>query len=326
MLLFLGSSLGNFNRSETAAFLDAGGRRALAGRPSPPRPRPGEGAAHARGGLRRRRRGERRVHAQPLRAHEPRARHTPRPRRDPARRLLEREPASASTSSRASRRPAIIELPELGRRFRLAAGEMVLTEVSRKFRLPEMSAVAARHGFDTVATLHRRRVRRSRSSSCARRHAAGAPGGAPGRRAPARVARAARTLELVAPLSEAQLTQSAQPAHEPHRLGPGPHRQLRGAVGAARPRPAQPPRRRGAQPRPPLRRRRAPARDAPAPAAARARVVPALSRADRGSRRSTSSRARRFPRTIRSSPAASCTPCWRSTRRSTARPSSRRSS
>ena len=44
----------------------------------------------------------------------------------------------------------------------------------------------------------------------------------------------ARTLELVAPLTEAQLTAPAQPAHEPDRLGPRAHRQLRGAVGAPR--------------------------------------------------------------------------------------------
>src|SRR5262249_17482226 len=39
---------------------------------------------------------------------------------------------------------------ELDRSFRLAAGEMVLTEVSRKFRIPEMTAAAARHGFEAV--------------------------------------------------------------------------------------------------------------------------------------------------------------------------------
>src|SRR5262249_48635587 len=50
-------------------------------------------------------------------------------------------------------RPAVIELPELDRSFRLAAGEMVLTEVSRKFRIPEMTAAAARHGFEAVETI-----------------------------------------------------------------------------------------------------------------------------------------------------------------------------
>jgi iron(II)-dependent oxidoreductase len=101
-------------------------------------------------------------------------------------------------------RQAVIELPELDRSFRLAAGEMVLTEVSRKFRIPEMTAAAARHGFEAVETitdpdqafallLLRRRV----------------PTPAPSTRLVAQrlLGRArARTLELVAPLTEEQLT------------------------------------------------------------------------------------------------------------------------
>ena len=43
------------------------------------RHRPGEGRAHARGRLQRPRRLERGLHAEPLRAHEPRARHRARP-------------------------------------------------------------------------------------------------------------------------------------------------------------------------------------------------------------------------------------------------------
>jgi iron(II)-dependent oxidoreductase len=100
-------------------------------------------------------------------------------------------------------RPAVIELPEVDRSFRLAAGEMVLTEVSRKFRIPEMTAAAARHGFETVETitdpaqafalllLRRRRP---------------VPPPAPRLVAERLLGDArARTLELVAPLTEDQL-------------------------------------------------------------------------------------------------------------------------
>ena len=41
-----------------------------------------------------------------------------------------------------------IELPTIGREFRIAAGEMVLVEISRKFKAHEMAANAARFGFE----------------------------------------------------------------------------------------------------------------------------------------------------------------------------------
>jgi iron(II)-dependent oxidoreductase len=110
-------------------------------------------------------------------------------------------------------RPAAIDLPELGRHFRLAAGEMVLTEVSRKFRLSEMTAVGARHGFDTVATytdatypfaLHLLRRRPSPPRPAVRLVAS-------------RLLTTARcrTLELVAPLGEVQLTRQHSPLMSP---------------------------------------------------------------------------------------------------------------
>lgn len=40
-----------------------------------------------------------------------------------------------------------ITLPEIGRRFRVAAGEMVLTEISRKYRIGKIEADLARFGF-----------------------------------------------------------------------------------------------------------------------------------------------------------------------------------
>ena len=101
-------------------------------------------------------------------------------------------------------RQAVIELPELDRSFRLAAGEMVLTEVSRKFRIPEMTAAAARHGFEAVETITD--PDQAFALLLLRRRPA-TP--APSTRLVAQrllVRARARTLELVAPLSEEQLT------------------------------------------------------------------------------------------------------------------------
>jgi iron(II)-dependent oxidoreductase len=41
-----------------------------------------------------------------------------------------------------------IDLPAIGRRFRIAAGEMVLTEISGKFRIGSVRSVVRRHGLD----------------------------------------------------------------------------------------------------------------------------------------------------------------------------------
>jgi iron(II)-dependent oxidoreductase len=110
-------------------------------------------------------------------------------------------------------RPAVIELPELGRRFHLAAGEMVLTEVSRKFRLPEMAAIGARFGFG-VAAVHTDPARAFALLLLRRR-------AAPARPAQHLVAARlltdarSRTLELVAPLTPAQLTHQHSPLMSP---------------------------------------------------------------------------------------------------------------
>ncbi|HUF90118.1 MAG TPA: L-histidine N(alpha)-methyltransferase, partial [Gemmatimonadota bacterium] len=45
------------------------------------------------------------------------------------------------------RRSTRIELPGIGRSFRIAAGETILTEISRKFRIPTIAADLARFGF-----------------------------------------------------------------------------------------------------------------------------------------------------------------------------------
>jgi iron(II)-dependent oxidoreductase len=110
-------------------------------------------------------------------------------------------------------RPAVIDLPEFGHRFHLAAGEMVRTEISRKFRVPEMVAVAGRHGFDAAATFTD--AGQAFALLVLRRRAAMT------RPAPRLVAEGrltevrARTLELVWPLSEAELTRQHSPLMSP---------------------------------------------------------------------------------------------------------------
>ena len=110
-------------------------------------------------------------------------------------------------------RPAVIDLPEFGHRFHLAAGEMVRTEISRKFRVSEIVAVATRHGFDATATFTD--ADRAFALLLLRRRPAVA------RPAPRLVAERrltevrARTLELVWPLSEAQLTKQHSPLMSP---------------------------------------------------------------------------------------------------------------
>lgn len=101
-------------------------------------------------------------------------------------------------------RAQTLTLPEHGRSFRLAAGEMVLVEVSRKFRLPELHATAARHGFEAVETVTDDAHRFALVLLRRRRRAPAPP--------PHLVAEQlmlgarARTFELVAPLDEHALT------------------------------------------------------------------------------------------------------------------------
>src|SRR5207253_6434314 len=47
-------------------------------------------------------------------------------------------------------REQVIELPDLGRRFRIARGEMILTELSRKLQVDEVATHAARFRFGRV--------------------------------------------------------------------------------------------------------------------------------------------------------------------------------
>jgi iron(II)-dependent oxidoreductase len=111
-------------------------------------------------------------------------------------------------------REAVIDLRQVGRRFRIARGEMILTEISRKFQVDEMAAHAARFGFEPVRVfteptrafavlLLRLRGRRSviaGQESSAGTHLAAAR---------------ARTLELIEPLSDEQLVRQHSPIMSP---------------------------------------------------------------------------------------------------------------
>lgn len=109
---------------------------------------------------------------------------------------------------------ATIDLPQLGRSFRVAAGEMVQTEISRKFRIPEMAERLSRHGFHFVRSftddderfgllLVRKRAPQKPQAD-ARRRARGDLD-----------AERSRTRDLIYPLSEEDLTRQHSPLMSP---------------------------------------------------------------------------------------------------------------
>jgi gamma-glutamyl hercynylcysteine S-oxide synthase len=111
-------------------------------------------------------------------------------------------------------REAVIELPDLGRRFRIAPGEMVLTEISRKFQVDEMAAHAARFGFETARVFMDPtkafavlllRMKDRRLVVAPREQSAGAH----------LAAARARTLELIEPLADEQLARQHSPLMSP---------------------------------------------------------------------------------------------------------------
>jgi iron(II)-dependent oxidoreductase len=111
-------------------------------------------------------------------------------------------------------REQVIELPELDRRFRLAPGEMVLTEISRKFQVDEMAAVVARFGFETarVFTDPARRF----AVLCLRMRDRSALTAGRARLAGTHLATTrARTLELIEPLTDEQLARQHSPIMSP---------------------------------------------------------------------------------------------------------------
>jgi iron(II)-dependent oxidoreductase len=110
-------------------------------------------------------------------------------------------------------RAAWVELPALGRSFRIAPGEMIRTEISRKFHVSDVQATAARHGFRML------RAFTDRAQNFAillmrlepRRAAATAA------LAAERLLRATRerTLELIAPLPDTDLARQHSPLMSP---------------------------------------------------------------------------------------------------------------
>jgi iron(II)-dependent oxidoreductase len=111
-------------------------------------------------------------------------------------------------------REAVIELPTLSRRFRIGRGEMILTEISRKFQVDEMAAHAARFGFETVRVFTEPtksfavlllRLRGRQSVTAGRARSAGTH----------LAAARARTLELIEPLTDEQLVRQHSPLMSP---------------------------------------------------------------------------------------------------------------
>src|SRR5439155_1276415 len=102
----------------------------------------------------------------------------------------------------------------LGRRFRMAPGEMIMTEISRKFRADEMAATAARYALDTVQTF----TDPNKAFALLLMRKRGRSALAEGRQRSAwtHLATArARTLELIEPLDDADLVRQVTPILSP---------------------------------------------------------------------------------------------------------------
>ena len=111
-------------------------------------------------------------------------------------------------------REAVIELRDLGRRFRIAPGEMIMTEISRKFRADEMAATVARYGLETVRTF----TDPTKAFALLLLRKRGRSALAEGRQRSAwtHLATArARTLELIDPLDDADLVRQVSPLLSP---------------------------------------------------------------------------------------------------------------
>lgn len=111
-------------------------------------------------------------------------------------------------------REAQVHLADLGRTFRIAPGEMIQTEISRKFRISEMSERLSRHGFTFVRSftdddqrfgllLVRRRALRGRRDETRRRLRSDLD------------AERSRTRDLIYPLTEEELTRQHSPLMSP---------------------------------------------------------------------------------------------------------------
>jgi len=111
-------------------------------------------------------------------------------------------------------REQTIEFADLGRRFRIARGEMILTEISRKFQVDEVAANVARFGLETVGVFTDParafavlllRMRDRRAVTAGRERSAGTH----------LAAARARTLELIEPLTDEQLLRQHTPIMSP---------------------------------------------------------------------------------------------------------------
>jgi iron(II)-dependent oxidoreductase len=110
-------------------------------------------------------------------------------------------------------RPTTIAIADEDRVFHLAAGELVMTEISTKFRVSVVSALAARHGLDVVRTFG---GDEHGFALMLFRHRARTPTARPEVVAKSRLgAVRTRTLELVAPLDEPSLTRQWSPLMSP---------------------------------------------------------------------------------------------------------------
>jgi len=112
-------------------------------------------------------------------------------------------------------RETVLELPSLGQSFRIAAGEVIQTEISRKFRSAEMALRASRHGFEWVHTFTDEGGRFAslllrRGSVPARSETLGGAGAQH-----ALEAGRTRTIDLVAPIDTPDLVRQHSPLMSP---------------------------------------------------------------------------------------------------------------
>ena len=108
-------------------------------------------------------------------------------------------------------REQVVALPLLGRRFRLARGEQILVEVSRKFRVDTLAALAGRHGFDAADAVDDGAF----ALVLLRRRDDPPPPAAHLVAERALTTTRAHTLALVAPLDDARLTRQVTPILSP---------------------------------------------------------------------------------------------------------------
>ncbi|MDG2307173.1 MAG: ergothioneine biosynthesis protein EgtB [Candidatus Binatia bacterium] len=107
-----------------------------------------------------------------------------------------------------------VHLEELGRTFRIAAGEMIQTEISRKFRIPDMKERLGRHGFSFVRSFTDEEERFG--LLLVRRKAPPSADDETRRRARGQLdAERSRTRDLIYPLTEGEVSRQHSPLMSP---------------------------------------------------------------------------------------------------------------